>query len=271
MGSFSKRALLFLVAVLAGCPTWLHGASSPEGPIHLTATLVSPSDVALAWKDPAPNAAGHIVEFTTAGNPEYITLRFLPPGETKFTHARLAPTTTYYYRVRAIYGPASSPVTVTLPKELSDAEYAARFALPEDYSWAGPKTIPPKTKVAMHSIRDAQTAGQGAPTDLKASLVKTTVSAFNLTWTDHASDADGYVLETMPAGASDFTVCAIMDPHINSFGYAFNPPARSAQFRVRAFYYGKPSNVVEQKIGALPGYDDLGGTKAVAPSSQGNP
>ncbi len=262
----SSPALFFLLAGLACGQPGLRGASSSDAPIHLAATLASPNDVALEWKDPTPNAAGHSVEFTTEGNPDYITLRFLPPSETKFTHARLAPTTTYYYRVRPLYGPASIPIEVTLPKELSDAEYAAKFALPEDYSWAGPKTIAPKTKVAMYSIRNGQTADQGAPTDLKASFVKITVSAFNFTWTDHASDADGYVLETKPQGASDFTVCAVMDPHINSFGFAFSPPARSAYFRVRAFYYGTSSNVVEQKIGVLPDYDNLG-TKAVEPST----
>jgi hypothetical protein len=265
----SNPALLFLVIGLAGSSPGLHGAPGSDEPIHLTAALASPDEVALAWKDPTPNAAGHIVEFTTEGNPDYITLRFLPPSETKFTHARLAPATTYYYRVRPIYGPASTPVEVTLPKELSDADYAAKFALPEDYSWASPQTTTPETKVEMHSIRTAQSADQGAPTDLKASLVKTTVSGFKLTWTDHASDADGYVLETMPEGASAFTVCAVMDPHINSFGYAFSPPARSAYFRVRVFYYGKPSNVVTRRIGALPGFDDLG-TTTVAPSPQGH-
>jgi hypothetical protein len=265
----SNLAVLLLVTGLAGSSPGLHGAPSSDESIHLTATLVPPDEVALEWKDPTPNAAGHIVEFTTGGDPDYITLRFLPPSETKFTHARLAPTTTYYYRVRPIYGPASIPIEVTLPKELSDADYAAKFALPEDYSWASPQTIAPKSKVAMYSIRTAQTADQGAPTDLKASLVKTTVSGFTLTWTDHVSDADGYVLETRPEGAAAFTVCAVMDPHVNSFGYAFSPPARSAHFRVRAFYYGKPSNVVEQRIGSVPGLDDLG-TKAVEPSTQGN-
>jgi hypothetical protein len=266
----SNLAVLLLITGLAANSPGLHGASSSDEPIHLTATLASPNDVALEWKDPTPNAAGHIIEFTSGTNPEFITLGFLPPSQTTFTHARLAPATTYYYRVRPIYGPASNPVEVTLPKELSNAEYAAKFALPEDYSWASPKTIAPQTEVAMRSIRNVQTADQGAPTDLNASLVKTTVSAFSFTWTDHASDADGYVLETMPEGASDFTVCAVMDPHINSFGYAFSPPARSAHFRVRAFYYGTPSNVAEQKTGAVPGYDDLGTTKAAEPSTKGS-
>ncbi|HTB80231.1 MAG TPA: fibronectin type III domain-containing protein [Opitutaceae bacterium] len=262
--------MLFFVAGLAVSSPGLHGASSPDEPIHLTATLVPPNDVTLAWKDPAPDAAGHIVEFTSGTNPEFITLGFLPPGQTTFTHPRLAPTTTYFYRVKPIYGPASNSVTVTLPKELSDADYTAKYALPEDYSWAGPKTIPPKTEVAMHSIRDAKTADLGAPTDLKASLVKTTVSAFHFTWTDHASDADGYVLETIPEGTSDFTVCAVMDPHINSFGFAFNPPVRTGRFRVRAFYYGQPSNVAEQKTGTVTGYDNLGSTKAAEPSTKGS-
>jgi hypothetical protein len=245
---------------LAGGALALHGAATPDEPVHLTGKLSAPNEVALEWKDSTPNVAGHTVEFTTEASPEFIILGFLPPNENKFTHSRLAPTTTYSYRVRAFYGPVSNAVTVTLPKELTDAEYAAKFAVPEDYSWAGPQTIEPKSEVKMHSIREVKTADQGAPTDLKADLVKTTVSAFKLTWTDHASDADGYVLETAAEGSSDFKVCAVMDPHINSFGFAFSPPVRSGQFRVRAFYYSKPSNVVEQRTGSSPDLDDLGTT-----------
>src|SRR5580658_8811903 len=126
----SNLALLLLVTGLAGSSPGLHGAPSSDESIHLTAAFVPPDEVALAWKDPTPNFAGHIVEFTSGDDPAYITLGFLPPSETTYKHARLAPATTYYYRVRPIYGPASDPIEVTLPKELSDADYAAKFALP---------------------------------------------------------------------------------------------------------------------------------------------
>jgi hypothetical protein len=38
-------------------------------------------------------------------------------------------------------------------------------------------------------------------------------------------------------------------PNINGFGWAFNPPARHATFRVRAYYLGEPSALVSQHTG----------------------
>jgi hypothetical protein len=161
------------------------------------------------------------------------------------------PQTKFYYRVRAIYGPATDPIKVTLPKELTDAVYADKFAQPEDYSWDAPKTLPDQAPVARKSIRDAATAAAAAPTDLKATLVPATISGFQLTWTNHSSNEDGFLLETRDESSPDFTVCARIDPMINAFGWGFHPPQRTGAFRIRAFYFGTPSNL-ETKTTVLP-------------------
>jgi hypothetical protein len=219
-------------------------ASSSGAPIQLTARLVTPHDIALQWKDPAPGAAGHTVEWTMSPSHPYTILDFLPPGETTYRHSHLIPATTCYYRVRAFYGPSSAEVGASLPKNLTDRAYAAAFAKPENYQWAGPKTIPETGTVEKKSIRNPATAAAAAPGDFKVALVPITVSGLQLTWSDHAADAEGEMLEVKPADSPEFRVRALVPPGTNSFGWAFVPPNRQATFRIRPYYYGEPSNVV---------------------------
>lgn len=237
---------------LAGCSTPAPRAANGNATIHLTATLVSPIDIVLNWQDNAPDAAGHIVEWTSDLKDDYVILGFVPANTNTFLHPNLMPETTCHYRVRAYFGPASSPVEITLPEGLSDSEYATRFDAPEEYHWAIPTTIPGDPKAVKKSIRNAGTVADAAPTDLKGALMPITVSGFKLTWTDNASDEDGYLVEMKPEGSPDFKVCAILGRDINSFGYAFEPPQRKGAFRVRAFYFGKPSNLVSKTTGAAP-------------------
>jgi hypothetical protein len=242
-------ALLLLTGGLAAGSTGLRGESSPASTIHLTSTLVSPIDVVLEWKDASPVVATHTVEYATNPAGPYIILSFCPPAQTTYKHPNLMPQTTFYYRVRAIYGPTTNPIEVVLPNALSDAEYADRYAKPEDYSWTAPKTLPDPAPIEKKSVRDAATAA--APTDLKATFVPTTVSGFQFTWTNHSSDEEGFFLETKDQGHPDFAICAKIDPKINAFGWGFHPPQRKASFRIRAYYFGTPSNL-ESKTTVLP-------------------
>src|SRR5215471_18472262 len=192
--------LLVMVCVLPGCSR--HDAagasntsqSAPQA-ITLSAALLSPTDVKLTWSDPGRGTAGYIVEFATEPKGEYTTLGFLQPDQQTFIHPRLMPDTTWYYRVRPYYGPASNPVDVALPDRLSDKEYAARFKRPEDYGWATPRTIPDPSSVSKLSLRSTDSALKAAPADLKAALVPTTVSGFLLTWSARSSDEEGYLIE----------------------------------------------------------------------------
>ena len=250
----TRYPLLLISVLLIG--RWTGEAASPKTPvgpsqqIRLAARLASPTDVTLEWKDPVPGAAGHIVEWTTDPQSGYTILEFARPGQTTFQHPDLMPDTTCYYRVRAYYGQATKPVEISLPKELSDAAYAAAYAKPEDYSWAPPRTLPDRTGVEKKSLRDPATAAAAAPTDLNIALVPSTVSGFKLTWTDHANDEEGYLIEIKPSGSTGFHVCAVVAPKTNSFGWAFEPPLRKAALRVRAFYYGRPSNIVHLTTGS---------------------
>ena len=253
MTRFSNRLLLILLGGLMGCSNPGHRATEADR-IQLTATMISPVDIILKWEDSDTNAAGHILEYTNDPKEEYVPLGFFPANHTSFTHPRLIPDTKFFYRVRPYYGPASNPVEVSLPKELTAEAYAAAYALPEDYGWAPPVTRPEPLNVTKDSIRNAATFAEAAPSDLKAELATNTVSGFKLTWTDHSHDEEGFFLERKREGSSEFLVCALVEPNINSFGWAFEPPEKTGSFRIRAYYFGKPSNVVMKITGKDPAF-----------------
>src|ERR1700722_281345 len=245
MTRLSNRLILILLVGLTGCSSLgHHPVSSADDSIRLTATLISPVDIKLEWHDPMPNAAGHAVQYTSDLKEGFVTLAFCPPNQTTYIHPRLMPETTFYYRVCPYYGPASRPVKVSLPKSLKADGYAAAYALPEDCGWAAPATVSEKGSVTKYLLRDAATFSKAAPSDLKVELATNTVSGFKLTWTDRSVDEDGIFLERKRAGSPDFSVCALLEPKINFFGWALEPPERKGTFRIRAFYYGKPSDIV---------------------------
>jgi hypothetical protein len=223
----------------------------PPAMIRLSAERVAPQDIRLTWRNPDRSVAGHIVEFASAPDGEYVILAFCPSHLTAFTHERLAPQTVHYYRVRAFDGPGTAPVFVKLPDELTDADYAAAYALPEEYDWAVPARVSrPADVSAARPMNGPVSKNAAAPSDLTATLVPTTVSGFLLTWTDHASDEDGFLLEKVLDDGRTFLVCAYMEPDVNSFGWAFEPPVREGAFRIRAFRYGAPSNIASETTAA---------------------
>lgn len=233
-------AALILAAGLAGCST----ASPPDGsgaasPVHLTATLVSPDNVKLDWQGSEPGAAGYAVEFATAPDGPFTVLQFMPAGSTTYSHPDLMPQTTFYYRLRPYLGPASAPVEVTLPPGDFDEN-----AQKDDQDWAKPRVVSGGVAAAQ-PIRKPGTAG--APTDLKATIKDP--NGIQFTWTDHASDEEGYLLEVRPADSAAFGVADVLDRDINSCGLVTLPNEKHAWYRVRPFYYGAQSNVARQTTG----------------------
>lgn len=244
------NCILLLSAITTGCASFAHRPiSKTDDTIKLTASMPSHYDVALTWRDPSSVCAGHIVEFATEPDGQFTTLGFWPANQNNFLHPRLVPDTTFFYRVRPYSGSASAPIEISLPSNVSDAEYAARYAKPEDYSWGAPETVPARNAADRKSIRDSKTAATAAPTDLHAVIAPETVSGIHLTWTDRDNDAEGYLIEMKADNDSDYKVCAIVGPNINSFGWSLCPPQRKGSFRVRAYYFGQPSNLVSEKTG----------------------
>ncbi|HUR59239.1 MAG TPA: hypothetical protein VM029_16095 [Opitutaceae bacterium] len=222
----------------------LASAAESSKAIDIKIALIPPRHIVVNWKNPVPGAAGHIIEWGTKPDDDFVPLGFFPPGQTSYTHPDLMWETPNYYRARAYHGPASVEVEISLPKDLSSAEYKRRFEAPEDYTWAGPKITPDAAPLEKKSIRDAATAAAAAPTNFKIALMPVTVSAFQLTWTDRASDEEGTMIELKKEGETEFQVVALVKPNVNSFGWAFEPPIRKGVLRLRPYYYGEASKLV---------------------------
>lgn len=232
-------AAALLLAALTAC-----GTTTSAADIRLTATLVTPVDVTLTWHDDGPAPAGHVVEYATHDGGPYTVLGFVVAAQTSYRHQNIMPHTTFYYRVRPYYGPASEAVDVTLPPGAYDDDAHA-----DDQAWAAPRAEPGRNQ-ADQAIRAPDAAASGAPTDLAPTVMND--NGVRLTWVDHARDEDGYLMEIKAADAEDFQVVQVLDPRVNACGVATLPDEKRAAYRVRAFYYGDRSAIAHATTGGPP-------------------
>ncbi|MBE1573897.1 fibronectin type III domain-containing protein [Amycolatopsis roodepoortensis] len=199
-------AVLLAVAFVSGCG---------EEP-RFTATLTDPVNVDLSWPDDDPAAAGRIVEYTTDPHGEYTILRFVPPRQTTFRHPDLMPETQFYYRIRPFYGAVSEAVTVS-----------------------GPAT--PAADGPLVPLRSGDR--KAAPASFRAEPAPEEMVRFS--WTDRSTDEDGFLVEIKKPGTAEFVPIEVSDPGTTSAGLATMPGEEGASYRLRAFYYGPASPVLD--------------------------
>ncbi len=225
-------AALLLVA-LAACT----GTTPAPQAESLTATLVGGDNVNLSWHDAGPTPAGEVVEYSNTATGSYTPLDFLPPSRTSYAHQKLIPDTAFYYRVVPYFGPTTNAVTVDLPPWPKENNTADDNAANAD-TWATPAALPgPIPHASVHTAA-------GAPSDLHATIED--ANGVKLTWTDNDTDAAGYFVEVRPQGSSDFQVIQVLDPKIDTCGIVTLPDEKHATIRIRAVYYGTPSNTAMQ-------------------------
>ncbi|MEU0277451.1 fibronectin type III domain-containing protein [Streptomyces sp. NPDC088147] len=198
----------------------------------LRAVLTTPTDIDLSWRRGASGALGHVLEFATEEAGPYTVLQYLPPDVTAYRHPDLMPRTTFFYRLRTFDGPASAPVDVSLPPGEPTTEDQE-----SGHDWLPPRRDPGRSAPG----RPVRSGGAAAPSGLKA-VVKH-ANGIHFSWTDHASDEEGFLLEARPRGGSAYAPVAVLDPDINSCGLITLPTEKRASYRVRAFTYGARSNV----------------------------
>jgi hypothetical protein len=221
------------------------------GPSALVAEMPDPYNVHLQWKNHATAVAGNLVEFQMypqgASLPaeesgKFITLDFLDPKANAFRHENLGSETVFTYRIRPYFGNCSESAGITTGSATAVAKEAEE---PE-----GPLDEPGKSapsESSLKSIRAPNTFAAAAPTDVALSLSSATHVLVR--WRDRAADADGYLVEISRYADHDFQVCALLPPHATSFRKIALPPETKLYFRVRAFFYGAPSNVVTRTTG----------------------
>ncbi|MFI6308421.1 fibronectin type III domain-containing protein [Amycolatopsis thailandensis] len=203
-------AVLLAVAFVSGC-----GAEP-----GFTATLTDPVNVDLSWPDDDPKLAGRVVEYTTDPHGEYTILRFVPPRQTTYRHPDLMPETRFYYRIRPFYGAVSDAVTVS------------GAATPAS---SGP---PVSLRAGDRSAVPASFRAEPAP----EAMVR-------FSWADRSSDEDGFLVEIKKPGTDGFVPIEMSDPGTTSAGLASMPGEEGASYRLRAFYYGPASPVLDRTTG----------------------
>lgn len=115
--------------VLSATTTGIAPEVIPNAPANLAASALSSSQIKLTWKDNSDNESGFILERSLNQANGYIQAASLPAGSTSFNDAGLSPTTTYFYRVKAINSAGDSPYS---PVATTATPKAADPQKPED-------------------------------------------------------------------------------------------------------------------------------------------
>ena len=191
-------------------------ADANDAGIRLSASITG-DDVTLTWE-------GHegdvVVEFATEPDGRYTVLGFVPGAVARYEHPDLMPATTFYYRVRSIEGSTSDAVTAVPATERVEGE-----------DWLVPRSVPDER---------AAPAPGGTPANLLVESVGP--EGRRLTWTDNASDEEGYLVEHQVDGT--FEVAFVVGANVNHVGLLGET---ADTFRVRAYRFGEMSNVVSER------------------------
>src|SRR6266540_583665 len=171
--------------------------TAPAAPTNLLATAVSSSQINLSWTDNATTEDGFQIERCSgAGCTAFTQIATVGPNVTAYSNTGLAASTSYSYRVRANNGAGSSA-----------------------YS---------NTATATTSL-----TAPAAPTNLLATAVSS--SQINLSWTDNATNEDGFQIERCSGAAcTAFTQIATVGPNVTAYSNTGLAASTSYSYRVRA-------------------------------------
>jgi hypothetical protein len=229
-----RLAVAITFAVLASAIAGETREVSFASPSELTAMLADHLNVELHWKNNATAAGGGWIEFTTPGD-DFIKLDAVWPDKTTFRHPDVVPETKFIYRVRPFFGKPSKAVAVATGSATSKPSTEEEGPLDEPGKTASTDVAHQKSIRSMASFEDASA-------DQVTATLSSPTSAI-IRWEDRASDEDGYLLEVSADPEKDFKICALLPANTTSFRKIQLPPNMKCYFRVRAFFYGEPSNI----------------------------
>jgi predicted phage tail protein len=176
------------------------GGTPPAAPTNLSATAVSSSQINLTWTDSDSTEQGFKIERCSGtGCFDFAQIATVGANVTGYSNTGLTASTSYSYRVRAYNAAGDSGYSNT-----ASAVTQAAPALP------------------------------AAPTSLVATAVSR--SQINLTWTDNATNEDGFRIERCKGSTcTNFALIATVGANVTSYSNTGLSSNTSYRYRVRSY------------------------------------
>ncbi|HDQ71335.1 MAG TPA: hypothetical protein ENN19_04465, partial [Chloroflexi bacterium] len=172
----------------------IQDGTPPEAPSNLQAQAVSDVQIDLGWTDNASGEDSFEIQRKT-GAGAFATVATVGANVTSYNDTGLTPETTYTYRVRALRGGSSS-------------------AWSNETSATTQAPVPPNP-----------------PSNL--AVTASSASQIDLTWTDNATDEDGFELQRK-TGTGTFATIATLGANVSAYSDTGLTPETTYTYRVRA-------------------------------------
>ncbi|MFZ5800817.1 MAG: fibronectin type III domain-containing protein, partial [Candidatus Omnitrophota bacterium] len=171
----------------------------PSAPSNLTASVVSSSQINLAWTDNSNNEDGFKIERTSSST-AFVQIATVGAGVTSYQDANLTANTTYNYRVRA-------------------------------YNAAGDSGY---SNTASATTQAAQPTVPNAPSNLIATAAST--NQIDLSWQDNSANESGFKIERgAGSNPSSFSQIAVVSANVTSYSNTSLTVNTTYTYRVRAY------------------------------------
>jgi hypothetical protein len=166
----------------------------PAAPTALIATATASTSITLSWTDASSNEQGFQIERSITSGSGFSFVSTTVANAVSYADEGINPSTTYFYRVRAINAGSVSAYT---------AEVSA--------------TTPASPPEAPSGLAAAAASG-----------------AINLTWTDNSSNEVEFEIERSLTSESDYALLATVEADLVSYSDTSGVPGTTYYYRIRA-------------------------------------
>ena len=136
----NARSVLATAPTVAAYRTPMGSPTAPVAPSNCVATAVSATQIDVAWRDNASDETDFVVERSSDGS-VWAPVATVPGNTTEFHDTALAPSTTYFYRVRARNGVGPSGYSNTSSATTADDVGAKWLLSTTGYKRQGSKYV----------------------------------------------------------------------------------------------------------------------------------
>ena len=169
---------------------------APDSPANLQLTVISATQINLAWQDNSANETGFRIERKTGPTGTWTYVTSVGPNKTAYQNKGLKAGTTYYYRLRS-------------------------------YNTDG------KSGYSNEAFATTLTVGPAAPTNLTAAAASST--SVNLAWQDNSNDETGFKIERKTVPPNKWEEIATVGAGVTAYKNTGLTTNTLYYYRVRAY------------------------------------